>query len=151
MTIHARPGRPVTARAAGHRPTVTRDHTVVGTAAQLVNLITRHRTAGTLIAITTPRPLPGDRFQLVIRLREPIRVASVGDYARTRATRRTRIAVTVTAITGVLVGLLALGAFLLGQLAELATAHAAPTLGLLGLAALLAGLTRRSRRHCPRC
>ncbi|BFU43388.1 hypothetical protein [Krasilnikovia sp. MM14-A1004] len=148
-------GRPVTQRAAGQHPIVTRDHLVVGTVAQLVNLITRHRAAGTLVAITTPRPLSADRFQVVMRLREPIRpgrrVTSVGDYARTRAAQRSRRRTRVAAFTGTIAGLLAVGAFLLGQLAEIATAHAAPILGVLGLAALAAGLTRRPRRHCRGC
>jgi VIT1/CCC1 family predicted Fe2+/Mn2+ transporter len=165
MTTHAttRPGRPVTPRAAGHHTTVLRDHTVTGTPAQLANLIANHRNAGILVALTAPRPVTADLFQVVIRLREttptrPLaRVTSVGAYARTRArrSRRTRLAVIVTAITGTTAGLLAVTAYLLGQLVELIVAHAAVVLTALALAAVLAGLTghRRAsrRRHCPGC
>jgi hypothetical protein len=164
MTTHTttRTGRPVTERAAGHY--ITRDHTVVGTPAQLANLIANHRNAGTFVLASTPCPLTGGRFQTVIRLREPvpapptIRFTSVGDHARARMrarrSRRTRIGVIVAAITGTVAGLLAVAAYLLGQLVELITAHAGPILGVLVLAAILAAVAARGgsgRRHCPGC
>jgi hypothetical protein len=162
MTTHTttRSGRPVTERAAG--PYVIRDHTLVGTATQLANLVVSHRNAGTLVTLTPPRPVTGDRFQLVIRLvervpaRPTVRVTSVGEHARTRIRRprRTRIVVIATTITGTVAGLVAVAAYLIGQLVELIAAHAALILGVLALAATLAGLcARRSsgRRHCPGC
>jgi hypothetical protein len=137
--------------------------TVVGTPTQLTNVITNHRTAGTLIAAGRPFPLayrPG-RYQLRIRLREPVPArpmvlaASIGEQAQVRAVRsrrRSRVPV-VTAVVGVVAGLLAVAAYLIGQLVELITAHAGPVLGVLALAALAASATRRrtGRRHCPGC
>jgi hypothetical protein len=141
--------------------------TVVGTPIQLVNVLSNHRTAGTLIAAGRPLPLAYDpgRYQIRIRLREPVparpivRVTSNtsnGDHTTTRAVRsrrRSRVSV-VTAVVGLVAGLLAVAAYLIGQLVELITAHAGPVLGVLALAALLAGTaTRRrtGRRHCPGC
>jgi len=162
MTTHTtRPRQPVTERAAGHY--ITRDHTVTGTATQLANLVANHRNAGTLVALTAPRPVTGNRFQLVIRLREhqparpTVRVTSVGDHARTRIRRprRTRIAVIVTAVTGTAAGLAAVAAYLLGQLVELIAAHAAAVVIALVLAAIVATAAARRRpsrrRHCPGC
>ena len=143
-----------------------REHatTVVGTPTQLANVITNHRTAGTLIAAGRPFPLAYDpgRYQLRIRLRESVparpmvRVTSVGQYAKTRAVgsrRRSRVPV-ITAVVGVVAGLLAAAAYLIGQLVGLIAAHAGLVLGVLALAALLAAsATRRrtGRRHCPGC
>jgi hypothetical protein len=160
MTTHTttRTNRPATQRAAGHH---YRDHAVTGTPAQLANLIANHRNAGTLVALTPPRPV-GDHFQMVIRLREhqptrpTVRVESVGDHARTRASRprRTRISVIVTAVTSVIAGLVTAAAYLVGQLVELITTHAGLILGVLALAAVLAAAAARrtsSGRHCPGC
>jgi hypothetical protein len=159
MTTHTTPTAP------RHTDTryVYRDHTVVGTPTQLANVVANHRQAGTFVALTTPRPLTGNRFQVVVRLREPhpaapaTRVHSVGDYARTRASRsrrRTRTAVIVTAVTSTVAGLITVAAYLLGQLVELIAAHAALVVGLV-LAALIAALAARrrtsGRRHCPGC
>ncbi|BCJ55082.1 hypothetical protein Asp14428_65570 [Actinoplanes sp. NBRC 14428] len=161
MTTHTnRTRRPVTDRAAGGY--INRDHTVTGTPAQLANIVANHRNAGTLVALTAPRPVPGDRFQVVIRLREyqttppTVRVTSVGEHARTRIrrSRRTRTAVVVTTITGTAAGLLAVAAYLIGQLVEFIAAHAGLILSVLALAAILAALAARSssrRRHCPGC
>jgi len=156
MTTTTRPGRPVTARAAGHY--INRDHTVTGTPAQLAYIVANHRDAGTFVAMTAPRPVTDDRFQVVIRLREyqparpTVQVTTLGDYDR-RA-RRTRVAVIVTTVTATVAGLVAVAAYLLGQLVELIAAHAGLILTVLALAAVLAGLTARSRsgrRHCPGC
>jgi hypothetical protein len=151
-------GRPPTARAAG--PYLIRDHTVTGTAIQLANLVANHHNAGTLVAMTAPRPV-GDRFQILIRVREPrptIRVTSVGEHARTRIRlprRGARIAVIATTITGTAAGLIAVAVYLLGQLIELITVHAALILGVLALAAILAAAAARRNssgsRHCPGC
>ncbi|MDI6098190.1 hypothetical protein QLQ12_06180 [Actinoplanes sp. NEAU-A12] len=163
MTTHptTRPGRPATRPAAGHY--INRHHTVTGTATQLANIVANHRNAGTFAGMSAPRPVPGDRFQVDIRIREyqPIRptarVTSAGAYARTRVQRprRTRIAVIVTAVTGTIAGLAAVAAYLIGQLVELIAAHAALLLGVLAVAAILAvAATRRSSssgRHCPGC
>ena len=161
MTTHTtQPRRPVTEPAAGHY--INRDHTITGTVDQLANIVANHRNAGTLVALTAPRPVPGDRFQLIIRLREyratqpTARVTSVGEHARTRIrrSRRTRMTVIVTTITGTVAGLIAVAAYLIGQLVELMAAHAGRILGVLALAAILAALAaRRSsrRRHCPGC
>jgi hypothetical protein len=144
-----------------------REHatTVVGTPTQLANLLTNHRTAGTLIAAGRPFPLaykPG-RYQIRVRLREPgparptVRVTSVDQYAKTRpvgSRRRSRVPVVITAVVGVVAGLLAVATYLIGQLVELIAAHAGPVLGVVALAALLAATaTRRrtGRRHCPGC
>jgi hypothetical protein len=160
MSTHTttRTGQPVTDRAAGHY--ITRDRTLTGTPAQLANVVANHRTAGTLVAMTAPRPV-GDRLQVVLRLREfqptrpTARVSSVGDYAytRTRHPRRARIAVIATATTGVIAGLVTAAAYLIGQLVELIAAHAGLILGVLALLAILAGVTAGSsrRRHCPGC
>jgi hypothetical protein len=159
MTTRTQSRRPVTQRAAGHY--INRDHTVTGTSAQLANIVANHRNAGTLVALTAPRPV-GDRLQVVIRVREyqttppTTRAISVGEHAHTRArrSRRTRVAVIVTAVTGTIAGLLAVAAYLIGQLVELIAAHAGLILAVLALAAVLAGLcTRRSSRgrHCPGC
>ena len=99
MTTHTQltPGRPVTTPAAGHY--IRRDHTVIGTADQIANLINHHRDAGTLIAATTPCPLTGGRFQTTIWVREPVparptlRATSLAEQSRTgnrRPQRRTR-------------------------------------------------------------
>ncbi|MCO8271531.1 hypothetical protein M1L60_13105 [Actinoplanes sp. TRM 88003] len=161
MTTHTRTGRPVPHRAAGHY--ITRDHTVTGTPDQLANIVANHRNAGTLVALTPPRPVPGDRLQVVIRIREhqtnrrTVRVTSVGEHVRTRVrrSRRTRIAVIVTTITGTAAGLIAVAAYLIGELVELIAAHAGVILSVLALAAILAALAARStgrrRRHCPGC
>jgi hypothetical protein len=143
---------------------ITRDHTITGTTTQLANLVTNHRNAGTLIAMTAPRPVADNRLQVVIRLREfqparparpSVRVTPVGKPARVRHSRRTRIAVIVTAITATIAGLVTVAAYLLGQLVELITTHAHLILGVLALAAILAtAAARRSssgRRHCPGC
>jgi hypothetical protein len=163
MTTHTHPttGRPVTPRAAGHH-LIIRDHTVTGTATQLANIVANHRNAGTLIAMTAPRPVTGDRLQVVIRIRElrssrpPVRVTSVGAHATMRAvrSRRRRRVPVITAVVGAAAGLLAVTAYLVGQLVELIAAHAGLILGVLALAALLAGRTARrgsGRRHCPGC
>jgi hypothetical protein len=138
--------------------------TVVGTPTQLANVLTNHRTAGTLIAAGRPFPLAYDpsRYQLRIRLREPgparppVRVTSVGQHAKTRASRsqRRRRVPAVTAVVGVIAGLLAAAAYLIGQLVKLIAGHAGFVVGVLALAAILAGLTARrgsGRRHCPGC
>jgi hypothetical protein len=170
MTTHRQPttGRPAPPRLGeplgipnGHY--INRDHTITGTAGQLANIVANHRNAGTLVALTAPRPV-GDRFQVVIRLREyqparpTTRVTSVSAHARTRIRRprrRARFAFIVTAITGIVAGLVAVAAYLIGQLVELIAAHAALILGVLALAVILAtAAARRSssgRRHCPGC
>jgi hypothetical protein len=155
MTTRTQPTarRPVTQRAAGH---INRDHTVVGTVDQLANIVDNHLNAGTLVAMTAPRPV-GDRFQMTIRIREDqtTRVTSTSGYTRIRRSRRTRIAVIATTVTGTVAGLVAVAAYLIGQLVELIAAHAAQILGVLALAAILAtAVARRStsgRRHCPGC
>lgn len=152
MTTHAtRHSRP----AAGHY--ISRDHIVTGTATQLANILANHRNAGTLVTQTQPRPV-GNRFQVTIRVREyqpTTRVASVGEYARTRVQgrpRRARIAVIVTAITGTIAGLAAVAAYLVGQLVEFISTYAAQLLGVLALAAILAAAAARrsssNGRHC---
>ena len=158
MTTHTTTGLPLTQRAAGHHS----DHTITGTAAQLRAVISQHRDAGTLAAMTTPHRIAPGRYQMAIRLRHtrPTVRTAVGGSTRVtahhtgRARRGTRIAVVATAITGTLAGLVATAAYLIGQLVELITAHAGQILGVLVLAAILAGLTARSssgRRHCPGC
>lgn len=141
--------------------TIVRNHTVTGTATQLANLVVNHRTAGTLVAMTTPRRVGHDRFQVVIRLREyqparpTITVTSVGEHTRTQRSRRTRIAVIVTAVTGVLTGIATAVAYLIGQLVELIAVHASAILGVLALVAILAAAaalrSSSGRRHCPGC
>ena len=111
--------------------------------------------------MTAPRPITGDRFQVVIRLREPQHtmpaspVTVIGRSTRIWPSRHTRIAIIVATVTGAAAGLVAVAAYLLGQLVELIAAHAAVVLGVLALAAILAvAAARRSssgRRHCPGC
>jgi hypothetical protein len=153
MTTHNSPSRPAPPRLGQplgivHRHYFDRDYTVTATTAQLANLVARHRSAGTLVAVTSLGPV-GDRWRVILRLREyqPARTSN-------RRSRRIRIAVIVTAVTGTVAGLVAVAAYLIGQLVELIAAHAGPVLGVLALAALLAGTaTRRrtGRRHCPGC
>jgi hypothetical protein len=166
MTTHTttRPGRPVTQRAAGHY--TTRDVTVAGTPNQLANVIDNYRRKGTLVGVTAVIAgslWPDGRPRVTLRLREfqpirpTVRVASVGEHARTRIRRPrrgARIAVIVTTVTGVAAGLLAVAAYLFGQLVELIAEHAALILGVLALAAILAAATARrgsGHRHCPGC
>ncbi|GGQ86737.1 hypothetical protein [Couchioplanes azureus] len=132
--------------------TLVRDHTVTGTATQLANVVANHRTAGTLVALTAPRPVTGDRFQIIIRLREPAPARPT--VRATSTSKRARFAVIVTALTGTIAGLLATAAYLLGQLVEFVTAHAGPVLAVLAIVAVLGALGARrtsGRRHCPGC
>lgn len=157
MTTHTNPSRrPANERAAGGY--INRDHTVTGTPDQLANLVANHRNAGTLVAMTAPRPVTDDRFQVIIRIREPrpttpATPASEFIRTRTRRPRRIRPAVIATTAAGTVAGLLAAAAYLLGQLVEFIAAHAALIIGALVVIALLAlaGLLRTSGRHCPGC
>jgi hypothetical protein len=137
--------------------------TVVGTADQLTTLITNHRTAGTLIAVGRPYPVPyrPGHYQLRIRLRNQLarpttQITPIGKRASTRSPsrRRTRNVATITAITGGIAGLTAVAAYLIGQLAELIAAHLGLLLGVAAVALLLAGLVRAGACpgiHCPGC
>lgn len=167
MTTHTATGRPAPPRLRQplgipirHR-SIVRDHTITGTATQLSNLVANHRLAGTLVAMTAPRPV-GDRYQVIIWVREyqptrpTVTVSSVGEHTRTRARRprRARVAVIATAVAGAVAGILAVAAYLIGQLVELVAAHAGLILGVLALAAILAALAAWGsgrRRHCPGC
>jgi hypothetical protein len=129
-----------------------RDHSVIGTPAQIANLIANHTAAGTLIAATAARPMPGPdtRVQVWVRLAATPRKAPPG-RPRDRRTRRV-VALAVTA-AGALAGVAAATAYLLGQLVAFVTAHAAQIAGVLIVAAILAALigSRRTGRHCPGC
>jgi hypothetical protein len=144
--------------------TATYATTVVGTADQLTNVIANHRTAGTLIALGRPFPLPyrAGHYQIRMRLRtttaqrpaalrRPAITAATHhpSRARTRPARRTAIG-TVLA-TAALGGLTTI-AYLLGALTELTIPHRREFLVVGVLAALATAAVRvRRRRHCPGC
>jgi hypothetical protein len=132
--------------------------TVVGTADQLANLITNHRTAGTLIAVGRPLALPHrpGHYQIRMRLRitiaqRPAITAPPGPPRRIRP-RRTRRTAIGTVLACVAVGVLATIAYLLGMLAELIATHLHELLTVGVIAGLLtAAVSVRRRKHCPGC
>jgi hypothetical protein len=129
-----------------------RDHSVVGTPAQIANLLANHAAAGTLVAATAARPLPGPdaRVRVLVRVAAAPRVAPT---APPRDRRTHRIAALALSAAGVLAGVAAAAAYLLGQLVAFVTAHAAQIVGFLVVAAIFAALigSRRTGRHCPGC
>ncbi len=134
------------------------EHTIVGTPAQVANVLAHH-TTGTLIAMSAPRPAtthPTDsRIQIRVRLHTTTSAPGVTASIRPPRTTGVRkvIALVVTA-AGVVTGLLAVAAYLIGQLVAFVTAHAATIAGVLvagAAAALLARSTGASKRHCPGC
>jgi hypothetical protein len=156
MTSHSSnpSGRPVTPRAAGHPTTVVRDHTVVGTAVQLANVVANHRTAGTLIAMTTPRPVTANLLQTVLSLREPAPVRPTVRTATRHHGQNTHPQhswAAVIAVLGTIAGLLTAAAYLIGQLVEFLAGHAWPILVVLALAAIPVAAITATRRHCPGC
>jgi hypothetical protein len=141
--------------------------TVVGTADQLANLLTNHRTAGTLIAVGRPLALPyrPGHYQVRIRLRTTTttiadrradvrRPAITAPAAHSRRTpgRRTRHVAIGTVLATATAGVLATIAYLLGVLAELIATHLRDLLIVGVFAGLLtAALSVRRRKHCPGC
>ena len=143
--------------------------TVVGTPTQLANVITNHRTAGTLIAAGRPFALPyrPGYYQIRVRLRATTdryspRRPAVAELGTTRPQsrptrtswpgRRAGIAALITTGAAFLAGVLAASAHLIGVLAELITGHAAALLTIGALAALITGAVHvRRRKHCPGC
>ncbi len=125
-----------------------RDHSVVGTPAQIANLLANHTAAGTLVAATAARPMPGPdtRVRVFVRLAAAPQTGSV-------ERRPGRIVALALAAAGGLAGIAAIAAYLLGQLVAFVTAHAAQIVGVIVLAAILAALigSRRTGRHCPGC
>ena len=132
-----------------------RDHQIVGTAAQIGNVLANHARHGTLIAATAPRAATTNPNDARVRIRVRLRTTPTETTrpARPRFTGRTRRIVAVTtAVTAAVAGVLAAAAYLLGALVEFLTAHATQIgagLIVLALAALLG--VRTTRRHCPGC
>jgi hypothetical protein len=136
-------------------PTRYRDHTVIGTPAQIATLIANHTAAGTLVAATAARPLPShdDRVRVHLRLAPTARSASPRRTVHIGPRGRRLIALAVAA-AGAAAGATTAAAFLVGQLIEFITAHAALIVGVLAVAALAAAVIRSlltTRRHCPGC
>jgi lysylphosphatidylglycerol synthetase-like protein (DUF2156 family) len=136
------------------------DHTIVGTPAQVANVLANHTTAGTLIAVSAPRPAttnPTDpRIQVRVRLHTTTTTAVATASTRPRRTKGIRKAIALAATaTGVVTGLLAVVAYLTGQLVAFLTAHAATIVGAVTVLAIAAALllksTGGSNRHCPGC
>jgi hypothetical protein len=141
--------------------------TLIGTPTQLANVITNHRTAGTLIAVGRPFPVPHrpGYYQIHLRLRaattihngqrptaSPITIRERNRPARTRRTGgRAAIAAVITTAAAFLIGVTAAVAHLVGVLVQLVADHAPAVLTIAALAALLPGALVRRRRHCPGC
>ena len=143
--------------------TTTRTLTVVGLPEQVANVIRNHRAAGTLIAMTVPRPVSATdpRVRVGIRLAQPLpsmQVDSIDQYIadrhRTRNHTRRQVAL-VVALTAAAVAVIAVGAWLVAQVVAFVAAHAAVIVGAIVLAAITAGLlltaTTSGKRHCPGC
>jgi hypothetical protein len=161
---------PVRPSGTGRRtaPVRYRDHTVIGSPAQIRNVIANHRAAGTLIAVDPPETLrPGTHTVRVrLRLRDtppapsqampPAATLDAADPAGWRTQRRRRLArisAVAVAVAAPALGVVAAAAYLIGQLVEWVTAHAATLAGLTLLALLITAAIRRSsgKRHCPGC
>ncbi|MFX0593315.1 hypothetical protein [Melissospora conviva] len=136
--------------------------TVVGLPEQVANVIRNHRAAGTLIAMTVPRPVSATdpRVRVGIRLAQPlpsVQVDSIGQYIadRHRTRNHTRRVALVVALTAAAVAVIAAGAWIVAQVVAFITAHAALIVGAIVLAAIAAGLlitaTTSGKRHCPGC
>jgi len=128
----------------------TRDITVVGTPTQISTVLNNHAAAGTLIAVTAPRPVAhrDPRMQVVIRVRD---VVPPPPAPRPQAIRRrpTRVGLAVTA------GILGAAAYLIGVVVEFLATYAQLILGGLVIIVIALSLLLRSlgngRRHCPGC
>ena len=146
-----------------------RTMTVVGLPEQVANVLRNHHNAGTLVAMTAPRPVsPTDpRIRVNVRLVDtttpatrPARVASLATHITTRVHHsqrrriRRRIAIAAT-VTAAAVAVAAAVAYLIGQLVAFLTNNAAIIAGLLTIAALILAALRSTfgsgKRHCPGC
>ena len=130
--------------------------TVVGLPEQVANVIRNHRAAGTLIAMTVPRPVSATdpRIRVAIRLATPL--PAIRTRPATTVTRRVpRGLGLAAAITAAALVVIAVGAWLVAQVVAFITAHAAVIVGAIVLAAIAAGLlitaTASGKRHCPGC
>ena len=136
--------------------TTTRTLTVVGLPEQVANVIGNHRAAGTLIAMTVPRPVSATdpRIRVAIRLATPL--PAIRTRPATTVTRRVpRGLGLAAAITAAALVVIAAGAWLVAQVVAFITAHAAVIVGAIVLAAITVGLlitaTTSGKRHCPGC
>jgi hypothetical protein len=156
-----------------------RDYTVVGTADQLRNVVTNHATAGTLAAITTPRPISATdpRLRMTLRIHTtspvPTRPTTPAHRGTTRPTSTPRPTTPPTPTRSrpirrpmstwrrwlTLIGLLFTAAltaalvYLIWQLVAFVTANAAAIIGFVTIAALayIAINAGGGKRHCPGC
>ncbi|WP_200208931.1 hypothetical protein [Micromonospora coerulea] len=146
-----------------------RNMTVVGLPEQVANVLRNHHNAGTLVAMTAPRPVSATdpRIRVNVRLLDtttpairPVRVTSMREHitnrvqpAQQRRIRR-RIAIAAT-VTAAVVALVAAVAYLVDQLVTFLADHAALIAGLLAIAALILAALRSAvgsgKRHCPGC
>ena len=129
-----------------------RDITVVGTPTEIGAVLDNHAAAGTLIAVTAPRPVAhrDPRMQVVIRLRD---VAPPTRRPRAVRRRPTRVGIAVTA--GIL-GALSAAAYLIGVVVEVLATYAQLILGglviiVIALCLLLRAIGGNGHRHCPGC
>ena len=151
--------RTASCKVTGHY--IPRNRTITGTIAELSAITAAYQRAGTLVAMTTPRPVTADRFQMRIRITEYRPIQPATDTSTTasparRARPGRRIAVIATTVAGVIAGTLTVAAYLIGQLVEFLTAHAGLITAALALIGLLAaGLARTGVAcvgvHCPGC
>jgi hypothetical protein len=157
---------PVRPSGTGRRtaPVRYRDHTVIGSPAQIRNVIANHRAAGTLIAVDPPETVSAADHTVRVRLRlcdaPPAPTPVMPSAAQpagwpTHRRRLGRISAVVLAVAAPVLGVVAAAAYLLGRLVEWVTAHPATIAGAaaavaLITAALLRG-TGRGNRHCPGC
>jgi hypothetical protein len=141
------------------RPVVGhRDHTVIGTADQVADVLANHSRAGTLIAVANPRTLSDGRVAIMARLATTTSPSThpptplVSQLAQPRWLRIGGIAIAVAAP---IVGVIAAVAYLIGAAVAFVIQHAATLAGLAVLVALIAAVLRgrsgNGRRHCPGC
>jgi hypothetical protein len=141
-----------------------RDHTVIGTPAQILNVIANHRAAGTLIAVDPPETVSADHAVRVrMRLRDTPPAPTPGmpsaahpaGWPTHRRSRLGRISAVVLAVAAPVLGVVAAAAYLIGRLVEWVTAHPATLAGAAAVAAIITATllrgTGRGNRHCPGC
>jgi hypothetical protein len=139
--------------AVGHR-----DHTVIGTADQVANVLANHSHAGTLIAVANPGTLSDGRVAVIARIAtttSPPTHPPASNVSPPAQRRWLRIGAIAAAVAAPIVGVTAAIAYLIGAVVTFIAEHAAALAGLAVLAALIAAVLRgrsgNGRRHCPGC
>jgi hypothetical protein len=136
---------------------VVRDHVLTATAVQLRNVVRLHETAGTLVALSTPRLTEDGRYRVRLRLveRAPApaprpRSASTARPVRTTRPRRSvrRVAVTTGAVTAALGGVGYLLLIALRHLVATVVTHLPAVLVALAVLLVLAGLLAGGKATC---